>query len=57
MNTHTLMPLLGTPLVAELGGLHRFMNWDRNLLTDSGGFQMVSEIDRAKRIQTVLDDQ
>mmetsp|Transcript_15297 Transcript_15297/g.25240 ORF Transcript_15297/g.25240 Transcript_15297/m.25240 type:complete len:323 (-) Transcript_15297:202-1170(-) len=26
----------------DLGGLHRFMNWDRGLLTDSGGFQMVS---------------
>lgn len=33
---------IGTPLVAELGGLHQFMNWGRNLLTDSGGFQMVS---------------
>lgn len=32
---------LGTPIVAELGGLHSFMNWNRNLLTDSGGFQMV----------------
>ena len=32
---------LGTPIVAELGGLHNFMNWNRNLLTDSGGFQMV----------------
>lgn len=33
--------IVGTPLVAELGGLHNFMNWKRNLLTDSGGFQMV----------------
>ena len=33
--------LEGTPLVAELGGLHSFMNWNNNLLTDSGGFQMV----------------
>ena len=26
----------------EIGGLHKFMRWPRNLLTDSGGFQMVS---------------
>jgi tRNA-guanine family transglycosylase len=26
----------------EMGGLHRFMNWRHGLLTDSGGFQMVS---------------
>ena len=31
-------------MVAELGGLHSFMNWNRNLLTDSGGFQMVRVI-------------
>jgi tRNA-guanine family transglycosylase len=31
-------------VVAELGGLHSFMNWNRNLLTDSGGFQMVRVI-------------
>jgi len=29
-------------IVADLGGLHKFMNWRKNLLTDSGGFQMVS---------------
>lgn len=26
----------------NVGGLHKFMNWKRNILTDSGGFQMVS---------------
>ena len=26
----------------QAGGLHKFMNWDRNILTDSGGFQIVS---------------
>jgi queuine tRNA-ribosyltransferase len=31
-----------TALLKELGGLHKFMNWHGNLLTDSGGFQMVS---------------
>ena len=29
-------------LIAELGGLHRFMGWDRSILTDSGGFQIFS---------------
>mgnify|MGYP000769009928 CR=1 FL=1 len=29
-------------LIKELGGLHKFMNWDRPILTDSGGFQVFS---------------
>ena len=41
-NTYHLAHAPGTPLIDELGGLHSFMNWKRNLLTDSGGFQMVS---------------
>ena len=32
----------GTELVRDMGGLHKFMSWDRGILTDSGGFQMVS---------------
>ncbi|MGL4461034.1 MAG: tRNA guanosine(34) transglycosylase Tgt, partial [Planctomycetia bacterium] len=32
----------GDDLVAEMGGLHRFMGWDRPILTDSGGFQVFS---------------
>jgi tRNA-guanine family transglycosylase len=41
-NTYHLASQPGTELIAELGGLHKFMNWTNNLLTDSGGFQMVS---------------
>ena len=41
-NTYHLALAPGTPLVKEMGGLHEFMNWPNNLLTDSGGFQMVS---------------
>lgn len=41
-NTYHLAIQPGTDLVAEFGGLHKFMNWKNNLLTDSGGFQMVS---------------
>ena len=32
----------------DFGGLHKFMQWDRNILTDSGGFQMVSLLDLAE---------
>src|SRR5215217_6521649 len=32
----------GDELVKEMGGLHKFMNWDRPILTDSGGFQVFS---------------
>lgn len=35
-------------MLDEIGGLHKFMNWKRNLLTDSGGFQMVSLLDLAE---------
>jgi tRNA-guanine transglycosylase len=41
-NTYHLALQPGTELVRDAGGLHEFMNWDRNILTDSGGFQMVS---------------
>ncbi|XP_078163286.1 uncharacterized protein LOC144558336 isoform X4 [Carex rostrata] len=41
-NTYHLALRPGAELIDELGGLHRFMNWKRALLTDSGGFQMVS---------------
>lgn len=41
-NTYHLGHRPGHEIVAEAGGLHKMMNWDRSLLTDSGGFQMVS---------------
>ena len=41
-NTYHLMLRPGEELIRELGGLHRFMAWDRALLTDSGGFQVYS---------------
>ena len=41
-NTYHLMLRPGEALVGELGGLHRFMAWDRAILTDSGGFQVYS---------------
>ena len=41
-NTYHLHVRPGDRLIKELGGLHRFMNWDRPILTDSGGFQVFS---------------
>jgi queuine tRNA-ribosyltransferase len=41
-NTYHLMLRPGVDLLERLGGVHRFMNWDRALLSDSGGFQVFS---------------
>ncbi|MFZ2493110.1 MAG: tRNA guanosine(34) transglycosylase Tgt [Thermoanaerobaculia bacterium] len=41
-NTYHLMLRPGVDLLERLGGVHRFMNWDRAVLTDSGGFQIFS---------------
>lgn len=41
-NTYHLYLRPGSDVVAEAGGLHRFMNWQRPILTDSGGFQVFS---------------
>ena len=41
-NTYHLMLRPGAERVARLGGLHKFMNWERPILTDSGGFQVMS---------------
>lgn len=41
-NTYHLYLRPGEDLVAKAGGLHRFMNWKKNILTDSGGFQVFS---------------
>lgn len=41
-NTYHLYLRPGTDILEKAGGLHKFMNWDRNILTDSGGFQVYS---------------
>lgn len=41
-NTYHLMLRPGADLVEKLGGLHKFMNWNKPILTDSGGFQVMS---------------
>ncbi len=47
-NTYHLWLRPGEDLVAEAGGLHKFMNWDKGILTDSGGFQVFSLSDMRK---------
>ena len=39
-NTYHLHVRTGDKLIKQFGGLHKFMNWDRPILTDSGGFQV-----------------
>ncbi len=41
-NTYHLWLRPGTEVIEQAGGLHKFMNWDRPILTDSGGFQVFS---------------
>ncbi|HYW15274.1 MAG TPA: tRNA guanosine(34) transglycosylase Tgt [Allosphingosinicella sp.] len=47
-NTYHLMLRPGAERVARLGGLHAFMGWERPILTDSGGYQVMSLSDLAK---------
>ena len=47
-NTYHLMLRPGAERIARLGGLHRFMGWGRPILTDSGGYQVMSLADLAK---------
>ncbi len=47
-NTYHLWLRPGHDIIREAGGLHKFMNWDRAILTDSGGFQVFSLSDMRK---------
>jgi queuine tRNA-ribosyltransferase len=51
-NTYHLMLRPGSQRIADAGGLHRFMAWDRPILTDSGGFQVYS----LSKIRKVTDE-
>ena len=51
-NTYHLVLRPGSDQIEELGGLHRFMAWDRPILTDSGGFQVLSLAD----LREISDD-
>lgn len=60
-NTYHLFLRPGAELVEQAGGLHSFMNWDRAILTDSGGFQVFSLADTLKvdddgvRFRSIID--
>jgi len=51
-NTYHLFLRPGTQVLEHFGGLHRFMNWNRPLLTDSGGFQVFS----LKKLNRITDE-
>jgi len=51
-NTYHLWLRPGTEILEHFGGLHRFMSWDRPMLTDSGGFQVFS----LKKLNKITDD-
>jgi queuine tRNA-ribosyltransferase len=51
-NTYHLMLRPGAERIAALGGLHRFMNWPHAILTDSGGFQVMS----LKALRTITEE-
>ena len=46
-NTYHLYLRPGEDIVKKAGGLHKFMNWDRPILTDSGGFQVCEKMKNA----------
>ena len=53
-NTYHLMLKPGAEVIAGLGGLHRFVGWERPMLTDSGGFQVFSLQDKPGNVR--MDD-
>ena len=50
-NTYHLHVRTGDKVIKELGGLHRLMNWDKPILTDSGGFQVYSLAKTGRKIR------
>ena len=50
-NTYHLHVRTGDALIKKFGGLHKFMNWDRPILTDSGGFQVFSLAGTGRKIK------
>ncbi|MDY6308869.1 MAG: tRNA guanosine(34) transglycosylase Tgt, partial [Oribacterium sp.] len=50
-NTYHLHVRTGDELIKKMGGLHKFMKWDRPILTDSGGFQVFSLAGTGRKIK------
>jgi len=57
-NTYHLYMRPGDKLIKKLGGLHRFINWEKPILTDSGGYQVFSlgEGSRSKKLARITND-
>src|SRR3546814_11464717 len=53
-NTYHLMLRPGAERVARLGGLHKFMNWPRPILTDSGGYQVMRSEEHTSELQSLM---
>jgi queuine tRNA-ribosyltransferase len=56
VNTFHLYLQPGPELIKKAGGIHRFMSWDKPLLSDSGGFQIFSLIHRSQNMGRISDD-
>src|SRR3989339_173047 len=56
INTYHLYLQPGAKLIAKAGGAHAFMNWDKPLLSDSGGYQVYSLLHKNKNLGKILDD-
>lgn len=56
INTLHLMRNPGISVIRDLGGIHRFINWDGIILTDSGGFQVFSMLRENTRYGTITDN-
>ncbi len=55
-NTYHMRSYPGDEFIKEMGGVHKFMKWDRPILTDSGGFQVFSLIHGAKSLKGKVTD-
>jgi queuine tRNA-ribosyltransferase len=56
VNTYHLYLRPGLKIIKKAGGIHKFMNWDGPLLSDSGGFQIFSLIHKKPGLGKILDD-
>jgi queuine tRNA-ribosyltransferase len=56
VNTYHLMSQPGTTVIEQMGGLKQFMNWDGWLISDSGGFQIMSMIQKNPSLGTISDN-
>ena len=56
VNTYHLYLTPGVEVIKRAGGIHKFMNWDGPILSDSGGFQVFSLIHRNKEMGRIFDD-